>query len=232
LDKPAPQTPARRFLFERSFEGDLGLDFDERARPKPTFTEEQLEEARREAFEQGRLEGEKAMLSSQQTEQNDLLAALDGKLSLLIQEAATQWRSQISNLMEAALTIARRAIPVYVEKNGLGEIEAIVSRVVAEMGREPRLVVRVSEGSFDAIDSKINAIVDQQAFQGKIIVLSEPSFGSSDCRVEWADGGIERNMDNFWQEIDRIMETVQSANMKTPADQIPSDSSNSSGELA
>lgn len=235
LDQPSPHAPVRKFLFERSFEGDLGLDFNEGVRPKPTFTEEQIEAARKEAFEQGRLEGEKAMKDSQMKDQNDLLSRLDEKLAALQKNAATQWSGQLSNLMDVALLIARKIVPVYAEKYGLGEIESIVSRVIAEMGREPRLVVRVAESRFDEINAKINEIVEQRAFEGKVVVLGEPSFGLSDCRVEWADGGIERDMDCLWQEIDKIMNGLQPTAQKeaaTPSDQIPSDSINGSGEQA
>ena len=31
------------------------------------------------------------------------------------------------------------------------------------------------------------------AYEGRLVVLGEPSVGVGDCRIEWADGGINRD---------------------------------------
>jgi flagellar assembly protein FliH len=30
-------------------------------------------------------------------------------------------------------------------------------------------------------------------YEGRLVVLGEPSVGIGDCRIEWADGGINRD---------------------------------------
>jgi flagellar assembly protein FliH len=201
---PDPTTPLRKFLFERSFEGDLGMDFDEK--PKPTFSEEQLEETRQAAFEEGRLAGQKAAEIGERKTQSVILGQIEQKMEQLLGVGDQQWQSQLAQLMEVALVIARKVVPVYATKNGLAEIEEIVTRVIDEMGQEPRLVIRVPATAFAELQRRIDEIAEKRAFSGKIIVLADDNMGPSDCRVEWADGGVERDFKKLWQEIDQIME--------------------------
>jgi flagellar assembly protein FliH len=224
----SPQTgvPARKFLFERSFDGDLGLDLDEKA--KPTFTEEQLDTAKKEAFEEGRRAGEQSAMAAEAQVQTNMLATLGDRFSAALAEAEACWNRQLADLMSVATVIARKIVPVYAEKNGTSEIEAIVARAVEEMGREPRLVVRVPEASFDFLNDRIAKIAEERAFPGKIVVL-----GPSDCKVEWADGGIERDFNRLWQEIDGIMEGATAApadNMAALTSSAPAESATSAPE--
>ena len=39
-------------------------------------------------------------------------------------------------------------------------------------------------------------------FPGKLVILGDESLAGSDCRVEWADGGAERDTARTWQEIE------------------------------
>ncbi len=209
MSKESSTPPARKFLFERSFEEDLALSLAGQERTRQVFTLEQLEAAKQEAYQNGMAAGQKATMETQQQAMNALLKQVEQKLGNLIDTSAKHWQQQLMQLQEVGLSIARKIMPSYAEKHGLEEIETIISQVITEMGREPRLVVRIAEGQFDAVSDKIKEISERKAYTGKVIVLAEPELGPADCRVEWADGGIERDLKTLWQEIDKIMERVQ-----------------------
>ena len=50
--------------------------------------------------------------------------------------------------------------------------------VIAEMVHEPRLVVRVHESQFDAVNARIHDITAQKAYAGKVVVLAD----AANCR--------------------------------------------------
>jgi flagellar assembly protein FliH len=207
----------RKFLFDRSFDDEPGSGSKKRARAKQTFTSEQIEAARKESCEEGFTTGQKAAMENQQQVMNVLLSGLDQKLTRLAEDSKKHWQELVTHAREMALAIARKALPVYAERNGLAEIEAIVTQAIGEMAHEPRLVVRVGESQFDAVSSKIKEISEQKAYNGKVAVLCDSALGPADCRVEWADGGIERDMSVLWQAIDRLMEpAVRMAPTGTP----------------
>jgi flagellar assembly protein FliH len=213
---------ARKYLFDRSFDGEPGVCSPNRKPQKQTYTLAEVEAEKKTAYECGFNAGQKAMMENQQQYMNVLLSQIDQHLATLVREIRTQWQRQLVHFQEMALVIARKVLPAYAERNGLQEIEAIVSHVITEMAHEPRLVVRVGEAQFDAISDEIKRISDQKAYTGKIVVLTEPDLGPADCRVEWADGGIERDINAIWQAIDRLMENARTM---TPSPPQPSDDS-------
>lgn len=196
----------RKYLFDLAFDGEEGAALPEMDKPKPTYSEEQLEAAKKEAYESGLAAGKKAQLAAQEQQIAALLAKVEKQAGALIQESTDVWARQITQLHEVAFVIARKILPSYVAHHGMDEIEALIDRVLSDMSREPRLVIRIAEASFDDASAKINALAANQAFAGKLVLLSDPDLGVSDCRVEWADGGIERDTKAIWEEIDRIME--------------------------
>jgi len=217
----ADTTETRKFLFDFSFDNEISRGRSEREKPKPTFSQEQLDAAAKEAYDKGAQDGQKTAMENQQRQMNVLVADFTAKLVCLMESNASQWQSQLTQIQDIALVIARKVLPSYVTKNGLGEIEAVVSKIISEMSREPRLVFRVNEQQFDVMNERINAVAKDTAYAGKIVILGDAALGPSDCRIEWADGGIERDVQTLWQNIDRVMGEVQTGEpdvLPTPAD--------------
>ena len=48
-------------------------------------------------------------------------------------------------------------------------------------------------------------------FPGKLIILVDDELGQSDCRVEWADGGAERDTARTWREIEATLDRAMIA---------------------
>ena len=103
------------------------------------------------------------------------------------------------------MAIAKKILPEFAARNGLSEIEGLLTETIREMAREPRLVVRVAEAQFDAIDERVQAIATQLAYAGKMIVLADATVAAGDCRIEWADGGVERDTQAT---LDTIEQTI------------------------
>ncbi|HAX91604.1 MAG TPA: hypothetical protein DCY07_05260 [Rhodospirillaceae bacterium] len=216
-----PSHQARKYLFDLAFDGHAGASVSERAKPKQTYTEEQLEAAKKEAYQSGFNAGQTAAAEDQQQRLNVLLSQIDQRLLRLIEGQKNEWERQLGQLQEIALVIARKIMPRFVAEHGLDEVDAIVSKVITEMSREPRLVFRVNESQFDEAKRRIDAIAAQAAYAGKLVILGEAELGLSECRIEWADGGIERDVKTMWQCIDRVLGEVQTLDVNEPETQNP-----------
>ena len=47
-------------------------------------------------------------------------------------------------------------------------------------------------------------------FEGKITLHKDDSLGKSDCRVEWENGGVERNSSGLQAEVKELLEADSS----------------------
>ena len=63
-------------------------------------------------------------------------------------------------------------------------------------------MVRLHEKDAEAITETVGKFARESGFDGRFVVLGEPDFAPGDCRIEWADGGIIRNLDIVETEIE------------------------------
>lgn len=211
IDLSSPPS-ARKFLFDRSFgEKAAAARQAERERPKPIYTQEQLDAAREEGRQEGYAAGHQARLQEQEAALAVLVSGIESALAKLMAESETLLKGHLVEARDLALAVVRRLLPTWTARHGLEEIDSVITRAVADMGREPRLVIRVAESQFDAVQARLKSITEQQAYAGKIVLLGEALLGPSDCRVEWADGGVERDMQALWQKIDELVAASNSA---------------------
>lgn len=208
--------------------------------PAPTFSEAELEDAKKRAWDdalaEGLRQGRAEALGGVEQVHVKLLETMTHKLADLLTEQAARFAQQREMTLRIALTIARKLMPAYAERHGLAEIEAAVTGMLGELGEEPRLVVRVADSQLDAVTIKIQREVDRRGFAGKVIFMGDPAMGPSDCLIEWADGGAGRDEQRLWGEIDRVAaQAIQSGpGMPSPKAQTaaPVSGTTSTGEQA
>jgi flagellar assembly protein FliH len=196
-------TPLRKYLFDRSF--DQAGRNDKAPDKLVTYNQEQLDKAREEAFREGQTAGEQVAVKQQTARNTTILTQIERQLEKLIGEASALRQRDMSATLDVAMNIARKLLPDYVARQGTAEIEALVQQALSDLSREPRLVIRVAESQFDALNGQLETLTQQTAYAGKIVLLADAAMDTSDCKIEWADGGIERDTRVIWQEIDRAV---------------------------
>lgn len=178
------------------------------APPPPAYSDAELETARAEAFAAGHRQG----LSEASQRQEESLLRLLQNLSFHFQAviAAEENRNQQAqqDAMRVALAAFRHVLPTYLARNGHSEIDATIQQFLAEKHRESRLVIRVADGLLDALQSRIDSLATQQGYGGKIILLADNSLGIGDVKIEWADGGAERNTRKLVDSIETTLTTT------------------------
>ena len=198
--------PIRKFMFDQSFDGSSNTHRSkERPRGPVTLKPEQLDALKKEVFDAGFAAGLKAGNDDSSKKTQGTLFEIEQKIVELISNIEVIEKSCDAQMRASIMAIAKKLLPDMTARHGLQEIEALLTSVVSEMAHEPRLVVRINEAEFDVINTKIHEITTQKAFAGKVVVLADAEISVGDCRVEWADGGIERSVKNTWQKIEETV---------------------------
>jgi flagellar assembly protein FliH len=180
-----------KFLF------DLDFAAPDKSRERPTQAElsQKVAEAEARAYRAG--------FDAAQHEarvESDRRAALAlEEIALAIKGIATRF-SSIETRMETeavdvAVAVARKLCTELVAREPLGEIIALVSDCFSHLVSTPHLVVRISDSLYEAARDNIERMAKQAGFEGRLVILAEPTITTGDCRIEWADGGVvlERN---------------------------------------
>ncbi len=95
--------------------------------------------------------------------------------------------------VDVAVAVARKLAPALIAAEPFAEIAALASECFRQLIAAPHIAVRVNDALYAAAKEKLDDIVRAKSFQGRLVVLAEPDIAVGDCRIEWADGGINRD---------------------------------------
>ena len=173
--------------------------------PLPSYSDEDLEPARQEASQAGWEAGRKAALDEAEQAMADSLGAISGQLAALQQSSVASVEQHLCDTANLANVLVRKLFPKLNEHFGLAEIEALIGDCLEQLREEPRLVLRVNSRLLEPVREKVEALLPSTGFEGKLVYLGDDNMGASDARLEWADGGAERDSARQWEEIDTLI---------------------------
>ncbi len=208
---------SEKYLFDTSFEAeDLegGAVQPVHQPPPPKFGEEDLDRARAEGHASGKEIGTQETMQSIEQKISQAMNAVSAQLTGLSQAQAESHERQGREALEVALTVVRKIFPRLAGRHGLAEVESVVSDCLERLRDEPRIVIRVADAVLDQVQTRIGELVARAGFEGKIVYLAQDGMNPGDVRVEWADGGAERDSERLWREIEQI--TARVAGPDTP----------------
>lgn len=195
--------PPQKFMFDRAFDAAV-VGRSEPARP-PTYTQADLDAARRDAFQEGYAQGEQAVQQHHTAQIAAIAEQLNVTLDRLLQDATQRLQAQQQDIGAIAQAVARKVLPVYIDRHGFDEITAMLAQALQDMAHEPRLVVRIHDQMLDPLQQALPDIVAKAAYNGKVVLLADNRLAPNNCTIEWADGGIARDLNCIWQALDRAM---------------------------
>jgi flagellar assembly protein FliH len=188
----------RKFLFDVSFDKSLAEEAALAAAAKAS----EVAAAREAAYAEGRAA---ALAEAAASREQSVAATLDRVSSTLAElfaahaETAAALERQALGLV---VEMGRRIVPDLARRNGLNEIAALLAQCLREALDEPRIVLRVADNEFEGIRERIAGISEQAGYAGKVVIFADETLASGDCRVEWADGGAERDTARGWHDIE------------------------------
>jgi len=161
-----------------------------------------VQEAKKQAFEEGRLHA----LQEHQSHQDRLLTEevghLVGAVGRVLEQLDEEQTAVEKDAAGLAFLVARRLCAHLIARQPLAEVVALISNALGPLRRAPHLVIRIHEKDVEALKTRIDPIVTEKGYDGRLVILGEPDIGRGDCRIEWADGGIIRDRKALEKDID------------------------------
>ena len=98
-----------------------------------------------------------------------------------------------SEAVEVAVAVGRKLAPALMALEPFAEIAALASDCFRQLVATPHIAVRVNDALYSTTQEKLDEIVRSRGFEGRLVVLAESDIALGDCRIEWADGGVNRD---------------------------------------
>lgn len=205
-----------KFLFDNEF-GEASVPLTKKKDappppPPPIYTEEDKNRFCEEARQTGVTEGQTAALSGIEASVTQTLEALKGQLQLLSDSHNSRLENVRCEAASLAMAIANKLAPALIAKLPEANVLGLIEECLNDLHDEPRIVVRASEPICTAITDKIDLLTQSTGFQGRIILLPDDTKSGSDCRIEWADGGVEKDFKSTSEKIGEIIDRFVRSN--------------------
>jgi len=95
--------------------------------------------------------------------------------------------------VEVAVAVGRKLAPALIAREPFAEIAALARDCFRHLITTPHIAVRVNDALYAAAKEKLDDIMRARGFEGRLVVLAEHDVALGDCRIEWADGGLNRD---------------------------------------
>ncbi|TLP48163.1 hypothetical protein FDK21_00380 [Cohaesibacter sp. CAU 1516] len=204
---------AARYLFDLDFSAPPEPEIEEEIEeipPEPMITVAEHERLLAEAVAAARAEGEAAALEQRERlaseESLSLQRTMFDEIAMIYTEVGTLLQRLEKDASNLAFAFASRFAERLVAQEPKTEILALLHQVLAPLRKVPHISIRLN----DEIAGEIKELVDQQmtelGFSGKLTIIPDSTILAGDCEVEWADGGIGRNLRSAIRQVDQLLE--------------------------
>lgn len=209
MTSATPSPKPAKFNFDTVF-GTKGAPAAATAtKARSAYSAEEVEQIRREAHAAGKQAASAEAMHAQAA----ALSAIAQGTHALIQEFDNHLRTMQAQSADLALAVGRKLADAVVAVAPHAEALRFISECMHKLHQEPRLVIRVAPQTAEFIKGQIEGLSEQHGFSGRVIVLPEPAMTGVACRIEWADGGVEQDLEATFEAIrEQVARWQQSAN--------------------
>jgi flagellar assembly protein FliH len=173
------------------------FDEDFASGDRPTITMVEHERRRADAESQAYRNGFAAAQAQAHTDAEQRIAVALGRLADGLEQtdrslAAIETRLE-NEAIEVAIAVAAKLAPALIACEPFAEIAALATECFRHLATTPHMVVRIGADIYEAGKAKLDEIAQARGFEGRLVVMAEADIAPGDCRIEWADGGVNRD---------------------------------------
>lgn len=172
----------------------------------PTFSEEDLENARNDGFQAGH---DQATTDLSGAIEQRLIATLENvsnQINYLADAYQKDHEERSRDAVAVATVIVRKLFPALNMDNAMAEIRHMIVEAMNRTSGAPTFIIRVPSELSDEVEGRVDNLAALRGREGTITVLADDSLKVGDAAVEWDGGGMVRDTNLLWQEIDEIIE--------------------------
>jgi len=95
--------------------------------------------------------------------------------------------------VDVAVAVGSKLASELIAREPFSEIGALAAECFRQLVATPHVAVRIGPDIYDEAKHKLEEIAALHGFQGRLSVLADAGLLAGDCRIEWAEGGVDRD---------------------------------------
>ena len=107
--------------------------------------------------------------------------------------------------VEVAVAVAGKLAPELIAREPFAEISALATECFRHLVTAPHVSVRISDALYVEAKDKLEEIAQARGFEGRLVVQPDAALAAGDCRIEWSEGGVNRDRAATLATIDDVV---------------------------
>ncbi len=199
----ASSSEPKKFLFNNRDFSEQGIEEEASGRsaappPPPTYTEAQLEVAKRTAYEQGQQEAAQAHRNSHEAQMAHLAEELLRRVQSLITAQDMQNALIESETLELTLAVMERLYPVLREKLNTEQFLFDAQELLQQARGQHNVAIQ-------AHPEMLHDLTTLAGSMENVSVTSSGDIAPGDVRVTWAHGGTEIKREDIMKQLELLL---------------------------
>jgi flagellar assembly protein FliH len=185
--------------------------------PTPTFSEDELKSAERDAYQRGFLDGIKDGMAQAQNEQADaervLMERLENfaeNISPIFERYKAHCLQLKQNMPPLALAIARKVAGEAITNDHQEILQKAVQHCMETMISEPNVIITINEKLAHHLSNKLQKLNGKVPSTAHIEVIASEQMPFGDYYIEWKNGSLERSTEKLWQQMEKAINNMLS----------------------
>mgnify|MGYP000795555228 FL=1 len=171
-----------------------------------TYSEEEVAAKEKLAEERGYELGFKTAQESFEAQNSRLLEEINNRLLMLAANVGSKECELENQALEIARTAIGKLVPVIEKENAVALVNDFLAKNFKNFKNEAKLAFYFNPEVIPQVQENIARLANIYDFEGKIALHKDASLAASDCRIEWENGGVERNGAKMLEKIDNILD--------------------------
>ncbi len=183
--------------------------------PPPTFSEAELEAAKRKEYQRGHTEGIKEGHAQAHGEDEQRHIHIEQMLTGLVQEIAqlkhkheTLLRLQCTELTHLVMLITRKVAGDVIQNTPRAGIEDMVNKCLGVLMHQAKVTLHVHPSLEEDLATRMQVKLKQAGIEAELLLATDDTLAPGEGRLEWRDGMAERNIGDLWIKIEQMLAAV------------------------
>jgi flagellar assembly protein FliH len=202
--------PSAKFMFDEDFAG---------GGEKPTITLVEHERRSKDAESIAHRAGFEAGQAQARTEAAERIA----KTLLQIADSMERINQALTGIetkleieaVQVAVAVAAKLAPELIAHEPFTEISALATECFRQLVTTPQIAVHIGADIFESAKDKLEDIARARGYDGRLVVQPDDKMAPGDCRIEWTDGGVNRDRAATLSAIDDVVGRYVTARTQT-----------------
>lgn len=177
-----------------------------------TFSEEEVAAKIKRAEEQAYENGFKAAENEKEKSNSILLEEINNRLLMLAANVGEQECKLEDQAISVAKATIHKLIPVLEQENSKEIVNNFLTENFKNFKDEAKLAFYFNPETIPFVQDTIARLANIHDFEGKIALHKDSKLNLADCRIEWENGGVERQGNKMLEKVNNLLEEASHKN--------------------